>query len=68
MAVPCPSWLSEMPLTFTNVFLSPWLSTNLISFDQLVDDNCAVHFSSAGCVVQDHVTGEPIARGPKLGR
>ncbi|KAF8394180.1 hypothetical protein HHK36_020387 [Tetracentron sinense] len=38
---------------FTNVFLAPQLSTNLISVGQLVDNNCAVHFSGDGCVVQD---------------
>ena len=53
--------------TFTNVFLAPQLSTNLISVDQLVDNNCAVNFSGDGCVVQDQVTGEPIAKGPKVG-
>ncbi|KAF5471246.1 hypothetical protein F2P56_011695 [Juglans regia] len=54
--------------TFTNVFLAPQLSTNLISVGQLVDNNCAVYFSGDDCVVQDQVTGEPIAKGPKVGR
>ncbi|KAF5469242.1 hypothetical protein F2P56_013330 [Juglans regia] len=31
--------------TFTDVFLAPQLSTNLISVGQLVDNNCAVNFS-----------------------
>ncbi|RVW79104.1 Retrovirus-related Pol polyprotein from transposon RE1 [Vitis vinifera] len=53
---------------FTNVFLAPQLSTNLISVGQLVDNNCAVNFSGNGCVVQDQVTGKPIAKGPKVGR
>ena len=35
---------------------------------QLVDNNCAINFSGNGCVVQDQVTGEPIAKGPKVGR
>ncbi|RVW34849.1 Retrovirus-related Pol polyprotein from transposon RE2 [Vitis vinifera] len=52
---------------FTDVFLAPQLSTNLISVGQLVDNNCAVNFSSNGCVVQDQVTGEPISKGPKVG-
>ncbi|RVX23477.1 hypothetical protein CK203_000109 [Vitis vinifera] len=38
---------------FTDVFLAPQLSTNLISVGQLVDNNCAVNFSGNGCVVQD---------------
>ncbi|RVW32960.1 Retrovirus-related Pol polyprotein from transposon RE1 [Vitis vinifera] len=52
---------------FTDVFLAPQLSTNLIFVSQLVDNNCAVNFSSNGCVVQDQVTGEPIVKGPKVG-
>ena len=50
------------------MFLAPQLSTNLISVGQLVDNNCAVNFSSNGCVVQDQVMGEPIAKGPKVRR
>ncbi|RVW70781.1 Retrovirus-related Pol polyprotein from transposon RE2 [Vitis vinifera] len=53
---------------FTDVFLAPQLSTNLIYVGQLVDNNCAVNFSGNGCVVQDQVTGKPIAKGPKVGR
>ncbi|KAL6340870.1 hypothetical protein AAG906_031980 [Vitis piasezkii] len=40
---------------FTDVFLAPQLSTNLISVGQLVDNNCAVNFSGNGCVVQDQI-------------
>ena len=40
----------------------------MLSVGQLVDNNCAVNFSSNGCVVQDQVTGEPITKGPKVGR
>ena len=36
---------------FTNVFLAPQLSTNLIYVSQLVDNNCAINFSNNGCVV-----------------
>ncbi|KAL6340316.1 hypothetical protein AAG906_040753 [Vitis piasezkii] len=53
---------------FIDVFLAPQLSTNLISVGQLVDNNCAINFSGNGCVVQDQVIGEPIAKGPKVGR
>ena len=53
--------------TFTDVFLAPQLSTNLISVSQLVDNNCAVNFSGDGCVVQDQVTGKSIKKGPKVG-
>ena len=37
--------------SLTNVFVSPDLSTNLIFFGQLVDNNCNVNFSRSGCVV-----------------
>ena len=50
------------------VFVSPDLSTNLISVGQLVDNNCNVHFSCSGCVVQDQVSGQMIVKGPKVGR
>ena len=40
---------NSMPLK--HVFLSPSLTTNLISVGQLVDDDCNVHFSRSGCVV-----------------
>jgi len=59
--------IGDASFTFTNVFLAPKLSSNLISVGQFVDDNYNVHFSSAGCVVQDQVTRKPIARGPKMG-
>ncbi|RVX06418.1 Retrovirus-related Pol polyprotein from transposon RE1 [Vitis vinifera] len=35
---------------FTDVFLAPQLSTNLISVGQLVDNNCAVNFSDLSMV------------------
>ena len=35
----------------TDVFVSPNLSTNLLSVRQLVDNNCNVNFSRSGCVV-----------------
>ena len=54
--------------SFKDVFVSPELSTNLISVRQLVDDNCDVHFSHGGCIVQDQVSGMVIAKGPKVGR
>ena len=33
-----------------------------------MDDNCDVHFSHGGCIVQDQVSGMVIAKGPKVGR
>ncbi|KAF5476800.1 hypothetical protein F2P56_003497, partial [Juglans regia] len=56
---------STLPITvvgnlgssFRDVFVSPGLSTNLISVGQLVDNNCDVHFSRGGCLVQDQVSG-----------
>jgi hypothetical protein len=34
----------------------------------IAENNCDVKFSGEGCVVQDQVTGEQIAKGPKVGR
>jgi hypothetical protein len=35
------------------VYISPGLSNSLISVGQLVENNCDVHFSRDGCLVQD---------------
>ncbi|KAH7664593.1 Zinc finger CCHC-type protein [Dioscorea alata] len=51
-----------------DVFVSPSLTTNLISVGQLVDNNCKVAFSKSTCLVQDQQSGRMIARGPKVGR
>lgn len=55
-------------LPLHNVFLSPRLTTNLLSVGQLVDSNCSVLFSRFGCIVQDQVSGKVLAKGPKQGR
>ena len=62
------SAVGDLSSSLTNVFVSPNLSTNLIFVGQLVDNNCNVHFSRSGCVVQDQVSGQMIAKGPKVGR
>ena len=62
------SAVGDLSSSLTNVFMSPNLSTNLISVGQLVDNNCNVHFSRSGCVVQDQVLGQMIVKGPKVGR
>ncbi|KAJ0047025.1 hypothetical protein Pint_06708 [Pistacia integerrima] len=49
--------------SFTNVFVSPNLSANLISVGQLVEDNCSIHFDRSGCHVQDQASGQEIAEG-----
>ncbi|KAK0584121.1 hypothetical protein LWI29_007914 [Acer saccharum] len=54
--------------SFRDVYVSPGLSTSLISVDQLVDNNCDVHFSHNGCLVQDQVSGKILTKGPKVGR
>ncbi|KAH9667053.1 hypothetical protein KPL70_020885 [Citrus sinensis] len=59
---------SDVSSSITNVFVSPGLTTNLVSVGQLVDNNCKVEFSKSGCVVQDQQSGKMIARGPKIGR
>jgi len=60
--------VGDITPTFKNVFVSPKLSTSLISVGQLVDNNCDVNFSRNGCLVQDQVSGTIIAKGPKVGR
>ena len=60
--------VGDLSSSLTDVFVSPNLSTNLISVGQLVDNNCNIHFSRSGCVVQDQVSGQMIAKGPKVGR
>ncbi|KAK0577730.1 hypothetical protein LWI29_037641 [Acer saccharum] len=54
--------------SFTNVFVSPALSANLISVGQLVEENFSLHFDRSGCRVQDQASGLEIAKGPKVGR
>nr|GMD60238.1 Retrovirus-related Pol polyprotein from transposon TNT 1-94 [Ipomoea batatas] len=60
--------VGDISASLNNVFVSPKLSTNLISVGQLVDSNCTVQFSKSGCFVQDQVSGKMIAKGPKVGR
>ena len=62
------SVVGDLSSSLTDVFVSPDLSTNLIFVGQLVDNNCNVHFSRSGCVVQDQVSRQMIAKGPKVGR
>lgn len=62
------SVVGDLSPSLTDVFVSPNLSTNLIFVGQLVDNNCDVHFSHSGCVVQDQVSRKIIAKGPKVGR
>ena len=45
--------VGDITPTFNNVFVSPKLSTSLISVEHLVDNNCDVNFSRNGCLVQD---------------
>ena len=60
--------VGDLSSSLTNVFVSPNLSTNLISVGQLVDNNCNVHFSRSGCFVQNQVSRQMIVKGPKVGR
>ena len=60
--------VGDLSSSLTDVFVSPDLSTNLISVGQLVDNNCNVHFSHSGCVMQEQMSGQMIAKGPKVGR
>ena len=60
--------VGDISAHLNTVFVSPKLSTNLISIRQFVDNNCTVQFSNSGCLVQDQVSGKMIAKGPKVGR
>ena len=60
--------VGDISAHLNTVVVSPKLSTNLISIDQLVDNNYTVQFSNSGCLVQDQVSGKMIAKGPKVGR
>uniref|UniRef100_A0A2N9I820 Integrase catalytic domain-containing protein n=1 Tax=Fagus sylvatica TaxID=28930 RepID=A0A2N9I820_FAGSY len=51
-----------------DVLVSPNLSVNLVSVGQLVDQDYGVNFTHDGCVVQDQMSGQVIAKGPKHGR
>lgn len=60
--------IGDISSSLTNVFISPGLTSNLISVDQLVENDCQVQFSQSGCLVQDQQSGKIIAKGPKVGR
>lgn len=57
------------PLQSHNVFFflfsPPLLATNLLSVDQLLENNCTISFSSFGSLLQDQTTGKTIRKGPK---
>lgn len=54
-------------LTLSNVLYVPKLAANLISVSQLVQQNCIVSFSAAGCLIQDLRTGKVIGKGHRNG-
>ena len=60
--------VGDISALLNTVFVSPKLSTNLMSLGNLVDNNSDVHFSNSGYLVQDQVSGKMIAKGPKVGR
>jgi len=45
--------VGDISALLNTIFVSPKLSTNLISVGQLVYNNCDVHFLKSGCLVQD---------------
>jgi len=53
---------------FKNIFVSPKLSTSLLSVGQMVENDCEIHFDRHGGCVQDQVSEKVIAKGPKVGR
>jgi hypothetical protein len=48
-----------------DIFVSPKLAINLAFVGQFVDNNCDVYSSKHGCIVQDQMLGQLIAKGPK---
>lgn len=52
-------------LPLINVFMSPRLTTNLVSDGQLIENNRTVSFSTSGCVVQDQKSGEVLVMWPR---
>ena len=60
--------IGDINYSVKNVFVSPELSTSLISVGQLVDNNYDVRFSRDGCIVQDQVLGKILTKGPKVGQ
>ncbi|KAJ0007107.1 hypothetical protein Pint_30529 [Pistacia integerrima] len=60
--------IGDIDSTIRDVFVSPQLSTSLISVGQLVDNNYDVRFSRDGCLVQDQASGKILAKGSKVGR
>lgn len=59
--------VKDISSKFTDVFLVPQFSTNLIYVVQLAYNNCVINFSSYDCVVQVQVMEVPITNGPKVG-
>ena len=57
--------VGDVSSSFKDVFVSPNLSVNLVSVGQLVDQNCDVHFSHGGCVMQDPMSGQLKTKEPK---
>ncbi|BAT97030.1 hypothetical protein VIGAN_09037300 [Vigna angularis var. angularis] len=51
---------------FRNVLVSPGLASNLLSFGQLMDNNCDVKFSRFGCLMQERVSEKVIMKGSKV--
>ena len=62
------STIGDIFSSLTNVYVSPDLTSNLISVGQLVDNDCRVEFSKSGCLVKDQHLGKMIAKGPKVER
>lgn len=53
-SIPIPT-IGDIGHSFHHVFIAPKLSGSLISIGQVVENNCDVHLSRGGCLVQDQV-------------
>jgi hypothetical protein len=60
--------VSPSNLPINNVFVSPWLASNLILVGRLVDNNCDVKFSRLNYFMQDQVSRKWWRRDLKVGR
>jgi hypothetical protein len=60
--------IGDVSPSFTDVFVSLGLTTNLVFVSQLVENDCKLEFSKSSCVVQNQQLGRMIAKRPKMGR
>jgi len=60
--------IGDISSSLIDAYVSPGLTSNLISVGQLDDNGCKVEFSNYGCYVHDQQSGKMITKEPKIGR